>query len=65
MTDDRRSRTDVSAEAYFKMKVAQGLADVVAGRVVTDDEARKRFAKWLDANRRLPDRGARPAGGQV
>jgi predicted transcriptional regulator len=60
MTDDRRSLTDVRAE-YFKLKVEQGLADVAAGRVVKDEEARKRFAQWLDAH----DPGASPAGGQV
>jgi predicted transcriptional regulator len=46
---EEASLEDIFAELYFKMKVEQGLADVAAGRVVTDDEARKRFAKWLNS----------------
>lgn len=46
---DGASLEDIFAELYFKMKVEQGLSDVAAGRVVTDDEARGRFAKWLNS----------------
>ena len=46
---EEASLEDIFAELYFKMKVEQGLADVAAGRVFTDDEARKRFAKWLNS----------------
>ena len=46
---EEASLEDIFAELYFRMKVEQGLSDVAAGRVVTDDEARERFAKWLNS----------------
>ncbi|MHB8377973.1 MAG: hypothetical protein ACYDEB_13620 [Dehalococcoidia bacterium] len=46
---DGASLEDIFAELYFKMKVEQALREVAAGRVVSDDEARERFAKWLDS----------------
>ncbi len=46
---DGASLEDIFAELYFKMKVEQALGEVAAGRVVSDDEARERFAKWLNS----------------
>ncbi len=43
------SLEDIVAELYFKMKVEQALHEVAAGRVVSDDEARERFAQWLNS----------------
>lgn len=46
---EEASLEDIFAELYFKMKVEQALSEVAAGRVVSDEEARKRFARWLNS----------------
>ena len=38
---------DIQYHLYVKQKIAQGLADVAAGRVLSQDEVEKRFARWL------------------
>ena len=39
---------DIQYHIYVKQKIAQGLADVPAGRVVSQEEVEKRFARWLE-----------------
>jgi predicted transcriptional regulator len=39
---------DIQYHLYVKQKVAQGLADVRAGRVVSQGDVEKRFARWLE-----------------
>ena len=39
---------DIQYHIYVKQKIAQGLADVRAGRVVSQEEVEKRFARWLE-----------------
>ena len=39
---------DIQYHIYVKQKIAQGLADVRAGRVVSQVEVEKRFARWLE-----------------
>ena len=41
---------DIQYCIYVRQKVAQGLADVDAGRVVSQEDAEKRMARWLDAS---------------
>lgn len=38
--------TDIMAEFYFRQKVEQGLKDIEAGKIISQEEARKRMAKW-------------------
>lgn len=44
---DNATLEDIQYRIYVKQKIAQGLADVRAGRVVSHDEVEKRFARWL------------------
>ena len=44
---DDATLEDIQYHLYVKQKVAQGLADVAAGRVLSQDEIELRFAKWL------------------
>jgi predicted transcriptional regulator len=44
---DDATLEDIQYHLYVKQKIAQGLADVAAGRVLSQDEVEKRFAKWL------------------
>lgn len=37
-----------NANIYVKQKIAQGLDDVRAGRVVSQEDVEKRFARWLE-----------------
>lgn len=39
---------DIQYRICVKQKIAQGLADVRAGRVVPHEEIEKRFARWLE-----------------
>ena len=39
---------DIQYHIYVKQKIAQGLADVHAGRLVSQEEIEKRFARWLE-----------------
>jgi len=39
---------DIQYHIYVKQKIAQGLADVRAGRVISQEEVEKRFARWLE-----------------
>lgn len=38
---------DIQYHAYVREKIERGLRDVEAGRVVDQDEAKRRMAKWL------------------
>ena len=41
---------DLQAYAEIRTKVARGLADIAAGRVVTQDEAERRVEGWLKSS---------------
>ena len=45
---DDASLEDIQYHIYVKQKIAQGLADVRAGRVISQAEIEKRFARWLE-----------------
>ncbi len=38
---------DIQYHIYVKQKIAQGLSDIAAGRVMSQEEVEKRFARWL------------------
>jgi predicted transcriptional regulator len=42
-----RWRTSSTTSTSAKKKIERGLRDVEAGRVVDQDEAKRRMAKWL------------------
>jgi predicted transcriptional regulator len=44
---DDATLEDIQYHIYVKQKIAQGLADVRAGRVLSQEEVEKRFARWL------------------
>ena len=44
---DDATLEDIQYHLYVKQKIAQGLADVAATRVLSQDEIELRFAKWL------------------
>jgi predicted transcriptional regulator len=44
---DDATLEDIQYHIYVKQKIAQGLADVRAGRVLSQEEIEKRFARWL------------------
>lgn len=44
---DNATLEDIQYHVYVKQKIAQGLADVAAGRVLSQDEVEKQFARWL------------------
>ena len=44
---DDATLEDIQYHLYVKQKIAQGLADVAAGRVLSQDEIELRFAKSL------------------
>ena len=46
---DEVSIDDIFAELYFKMRVERALSEVAAGKFVADEEARERFARWLNS----------------
>ena len=43
---DDASFEDIQYHIYVRQKIAAGLADVEAGRVVTQEEAERRMAEW-------------------
>ena len=45
---DDTTLEDIQYHIYVKQKIAQGLADVRAGRVISHEEVEKRFARWLE-----------------
>ena len=45
---DDATLEDIQCHIYVKQKIAQGLADVRAGRIVSQEEIEKRFARWLE-----------------
>jgi hypothetical protein len=44
---DEASLEDIQYHIYVRQKIEQSLEAVEAGRVLTDDEAEPRFARWL------------------
>ena len=44
---DDASLEDIQYHIYVQEKVRRGLSDVEAGRVLTQEEAEERMAKWL------------------
>ena len=45
---DDATLEDIQYHIYVKQKIAQGLADVRAGRVVSQEQVEQRFARWLE-----------------
>jgi predicted transcriptional regulator len=45
---DDATLEDIQYRIYVKQKIAQGLADTRAGRVISQEEVEKRFARWLE-----------------
>ena len=41
----RATYSDAMYELYVRMKIAQGTADIRAGRTMTHDQVKKRFSK--------------------
>ncbi len=44
---DSATIEEIMEALYVRKKMADGLADIEAGRVVSNDEAKKRFEAWL------------------
>jgi predicted transcriptional regulator len=44
---DEASFEEIQYHIYVREKVARGLADAAAGRVISAEEAERRMAKWL------------------
>ncbi len=44
---DAKPFDEILAELYFREKVARGLDDERAGRVISHEEARRRLSRWL------------------
>ncbi len=44
---DNASLEDIQYHIYVREKIERGLRDVEAGRVVDQDEAKRRMARWL------------------
>lgn len=53
---DSASLEDIQYHIYVREKVERGLRDVEAGRVVDQDEAKRRMAKWLGESRLSDER---------
>jgi hypothetical protein len=45
---DDATLEDIQYRIYVRQKIGQGLADVRAGRVVSQQELEQRFARWLE-----------------
>ncbi len=45
---DDTTLEDIQHHIYLRQKIAQGRADVQAGRVVSQDEVEKRLSRWLE-----------------
>ena len=43
---DSASFEDIQYHIYVRQKVEQGLADIEAGRVITQEEAMRRLDQW-------------------
>jgi hypothetical protein len=46
---EETSLEDIISELYFKLKVDRALRELDEGKFVSDEEARRRFARWLDS----------------
>ena len=44
---DDASFEDIQYHIYVREKIQKGLADVEAGRTLTQEEAERRMSKWL------------------
>lgn len=45
---DNATYEDIQYHIFVRQKIARGLQDVEAGRLVDQDEAERRFALWED-----------------
>jgi predicted transcriptional regulator len=45
---DQASLEDIQYHIYVRQKIERGLEDVAEGRVVDEDEAERRMARWLE-----------------
>lgn len=45
---DDATLEDIQYRIYVKQKIAQGVADVREGRVVSQEDVEKRFSRWLE-----------------
>ena len=45
---DDASLEDIQYHIYVREKIEHGIRDAEGGRVVSQDEAKRRMAKWLD-----------------
>lgn len=45
---DDATLEDIQYRIYVRQKISQGLADVRAGRVASQAEIEKRFARWIE-----------------
>ena len=45
---EEASLEDIQYHIYVRQKIQNGLDDVEAGRVVSEEEVEKRLAKWLE-----------------
>ena len=46
---EETSLEDIISELYFKMKVDRALRELDEGKYVSDEAARRGFARWLDS----------------
>ena len=44
---DSKPFDEILADLFFREQVDRGLRDLESGRTITEEEARKRLAKWL------------------
>lgn len=44
---DSATIEDIMEVLYVRKKIAEGMADVEAGRIVSHEDAKKRFEQWL------------------
>jgi predicted transcriptional regulator len=45
---DEVSFEDIQYHIYVRQKIERGIQDVIEGRVVDQDEAERRMARWVD-----------------
>jgi len=45
---DDATVADIMAELYFRQKVDEGLRQLDAGEVISHDEAKGQFGRWLN-----------------
>ncbi len=45
---DNATLEDIQYHIYVRQKIEAGLADIEAGRVLTQEQVEAQFAKWLE-----------------